>query len=782
MDARDRMTGYRSYGSGQSVLLFNPAHEPAGAPNGGEFAPKGAGSSDAGGIKRIPVERIHVGLNPREHFDQEKLDELAKSIQEHGLLQPISVREHAGGYQIIAGERRYRAMQQLGWTHVPAIVHDVGDQEAHELALIENISRADMRPGETARAYKNLVDRGMSIKEIAERTGKSESHIQQHLDMLTLAPHLQKAVDDGRLSLSVVRDLAKLSPRGQEEAAERILSQDLGVRSAKVLIRSIHDREAQTSMFPTAAPVTKAERDARQRYDDAVRRMTETLHGLDDETMAHFARAVDSPTREIERLDLMVKQLRRMQNALEYAHHSRTGAPMTKTKARTKRTKRVAATEGTRMSIFARIWDLRSVRLDEGSDGMKRSWIMLFPQGQYHHPQYGKLDFSAQRLAEIKRHFDDGVRGIDIGLDENHDQNKATGWIESVELRPAQDGLPAGLWGCIRWTKLGEQDIRDQIYRYFSPEFGPHTDERTGKQTQDVLLGGGLTNRPFLKDMPAVALQEGTTRMTTRKTNKTNKTKGQTSDDEEDDDAKMPAESTSDDEEYAEDEEMDEGADGEDDDSEDDDEDEEDVPPSKGKPGKGKFAPFKKGIKNGKKMSEGQRMREDGEVVRLREQVLAQSRKLYAMEVNEVLAGWERGQTFTFSERRGTVQDPDRGDTRSREGRIAITPRAARAVKSFLLSEGFTLAESTRNAVLDLVQVILSEKLVDLSARGGSYDMEARKTIRQGGVQRNDTEATEISLAETAAQLAKADKKVLSEMDLAEREKYFMRAAHEINY
>lgn len=154
----------------------------------------------------------------------------------------------------------------------------------------------------------------------------------------------------------------------------------------------------------------------------------------------------------------------------------------------------------------------RVMSFDEtGSDGFHRSWIMLFPEGEYEHPQYGELHFTAQRLSEIKRLFDERVRHIDIALDANHDQNQATGWLERLDLRPATasgpaTGAPAGLWGLVRWTPYGERLLKDQLYRYFSPEFGPWTDPASGKRYDNVLIGGGLTNRPFLKEMPAVQL------------------------------------------------------------------------------------------------------------------------------------------------------------------------------------------------------------------------------------------------------------------------------------
>ena len=164
-----------------------------------------------------------------------------------------------------------------------------------------------------------------------------------------------------------------------------------------------------------------------------------------------------------------------------------------------------------REAMVAAMWQRGQISLGEASsDGFHRSWIMMFAQGKYEHPQYGELDFSRERLARIKANFDSRVRKIDLALDANHDQNQATGWVERMELREAQPGgAPAGLWGLVRWTPLGVQLLKDQVYRYFSPEFvDSWTDPQTGQTFEDVQLGGGLTNRPFLKELTPVQLAE----------------------------------------------------------------------------------------------------------------------------------------------------------------------------------------------------------------------------------------------------------------------------------
>src|SRR5215472_2663896 len=157
--------------------------------------------------------------------------------------------------------------------------------------------------------------------------------------------------------------------------------------------------------------------------------------------------------------------------------------------------------------VVGQLADLRMLRVatlgEVGSDGFHRSWIMLFPEGKFKHPDYGSLNFTHTFLSEIKAHFDDNVRGIEIALDQNHDKNQAVGWLEELQLRPEMGDTPAGLFAKVRWTPLGVQLLQEQRYRYFSPEFGPDKNARTGKVTNNVLLGDGLTNRPFLKEMDA---------------------------------------------------------------------------------------------------------------------------------------------------------------------------------------------------------------------------------------------------------------------------------------
>ncbi len=144
----------------------------------------------------------------------------------------------------------------------------------------------------------------------------------------------------------------------------------------------------------------------------------------------------------------------------------------------------------------------------------RSSWIMVMPLGTFHHPLYGTLTFSRAKLAAFQRNFDARVRKIDIALDVDHkagtSDSRAAGWIRKLAFRPAQSNPPAlaGLYAHIAWTPYGRSLIEKKEYRYFSPEFGEYTDEISGKKYSNVLIGGALTNRPFLKIMPPVQLAE----------------------------------------------------------------------------------------------------------------------------------------------------------------------------------------------------------------------------------------------------------------------------------
>ncbi len=157
----------------------------------------------------IPIDLIDPStLQPRFVFDEAKLDELARSISANGVVQPILVRRKGARYELIAGERRWRAAQRAGLTRIPAVLRNVSDDKVLELALIENIQREDLNPIEEARAYKKLIDTmGLTQETVAERVGRDRSYVTNYLRLLKLPDDLQELLQVGRLSTGHARAL-----------------------------------------------------------------------------------------------------------------------------------------------------------------------------------------------------------------------------------------------------------------------------------------------------------------------------------------------------------------------------------------------------------------------------------------------------------------------------------------------------------------------------------------------------------------------------------------------
>ena len=178
---------------------------------------------------------------PRKQFDPDALADLADSIREHGIIQPLTVRKlQSGYYQIIAGERRWRAARMAGLSQVPAIVIEADDRKAMELAMIENLQREDLNPIEEAEGYQVLMDTyNMTQEEAAGRVGKSRSAVANSLRLLKLCPAVRAMVEDGRLSGGHARALLPLSPDVQQKAADTILKNDLSVRQTELLVKKL---------------------------------------------------------------------------------------------------------------------------------------------------------------------------------------------------------------------------------------------------------------------------------------------------------------------------------------------------------------------------------------------------------------------------------------------------------------------------------------------------------------------------------------------------------------
>ena len=178
---------------------------------------------------------------PRNEFNEEALEELAESINQYGLLQPVIVRKVLNGYELIAGERRWRAAQKNGAKTIPAIVREYSDIETTEIALIENLQRENLNAIEEAGAYQRLVNEfGLTQEELAKKTGRSRSHIANFIRLLNLPEIVQEYVSRGTLTMGQVRPLLTLESEDlQIEAAEYIIAEDLSARDAEKLVKKL---------------------------------------------------------------------------------------------------------------------------------------------------------------------------------------------------------------------------------------------------------------------------------------------------------------------------------------------------------------------------------------------------------------------------------------------------------------------------------------------------------------------------------------------------------------
>ena len=199
--------------------------------------------SEGGGVTMLPIAKVEANAaQPRKQFDPESLDSLADSIATHGILQPITVRRlESGYYQIISGERRWRAARQAGLAEVPVIVIEADDRKVMELSLIENLQREDLNPMEEAAGYQKLMaDFGLTQEECAERVGKSRPAVANALRLLNLPEPIQAMVEDGRLSAGHARALVAVAdPAVQQKIAEKVAGDELSVRQTEQLVKQL---------------------------------------------------------------------------------------------------------------------------------------------------------------------------------------------------------------------------------------------------------------------------------------------------------------------------------------------------------------------------------------------------------------------------------------------------------------------------------------------------------------------------------------------------------------
>ena len=251
--------------------------------------------TESSGSLSLPISQVETcSSQPRKRFDDESLQELADSISQHGIIQPLTVRKLSSGYyQIIAGERRWRAARLAGLQEVPVIVIEADDRKAAELAMIENLQREDLNPMEEAAGFQSLIESyHMTQEEAAQRVGKSRSAVTNALRLLGLTPSVRKLVEEGKLSAGHARALVPLSPSLQESAANAIVSGGLSVRQTEALVKrlSAEKKEAQVKDPDEVDYLAEAQNDLKARLCRGVKivpgrkkgRIELEYYGVDD--------------------------------------------------------------------------------------------------------------------------------------------------------------------------------------------------------------------------------------------------------------------------------------------------------------------------------------------------------------------------------------------------------------------------------------------------------------------------------------------------------------------
>ena len=230
----------------------------------------------------LPISQVEsCAGQPRKHFDDAALADLADSIREHGIIQPLTVRKLASGYyQIIAGERRWRAARLAGLTQVPAIVIEADDRKMTELSLIENLQREDLDPIEEAEGYKTLMDNyQLTQEEAAERVGKSRSAVANSLRLLGLCPEVREMLQNGVLSGGHARALLPLKADLQLEAAKAVAAQGLSVRQTEALAKRLANPKEERKLSNDERIAESYGRLAAQELSDKIGRTCRIVSG-----------------------------------------------------------------------------------------------------------------------------------------------------------------------------------------------------------------------------------------------------------------------------------------------------------------------------------------------------------------------------------------------------------------------------------------------------------------------------------------------------------------------
>lgn len=234
----------------------------------------GAGPAAGDRTVEIPLSRLTANpRQPRSSTDPQELAGLVDSVKKHGVLQPIVVRPLQAGFEVVAGERRWRAAEAAGLETIPAVVRMISDQEALELALVENLQREDLNPMERARAYRRLVDEfHLTQEQVADRVGKSQPSVANALRLLSLPPQIQAAVEAGRISEGHGRAIVALdSETAMLRLWERVERRGLSVRETESLVRGSISREIRPKPRSQDPQLHSIEQDLSRRFGTRVR-------------------------------------------------------------------------------------------------------------------------------------------------------------------------------------------------------------------------------------------------------------------------------------------------------------------------------------------------------------------------------------------------------------------------------------------------------------------------------------------------------------------------------
>jgi ParB/RepB/Spo0J family partition protein len=262
---------------------------------------------------KLPIVIIYPNPSqPRKEFDPAKLEELAMSIRQYGIMEPIVVTPRADRYMIIGGERRYRASLLAGLAEMPVHIIEADDALVEEMALLENIQRQDLNDIEEARAFQSLLDRGMSKEELSGKLGKQIRYIDMRVSLLNLSPEYQAMTLKGKLNHNEAYEMSRLAPEKQVIVLKQILAGNLKTfNKLRAFVDGLIELEKQESIF-TLESVSEEEKKSIDEFDSLLRSAERFIASTDKDRLGHLRKAVFHSSVTPERLDLIIQQFMKL--------------------------------------------------------------------------------------------------------------------------------------------------------------------------------------------------------------------------------------------------------------------------------------------------------------------------------------------------------------------------------------------------------------------------------------------------------------------------------------